>query len=257
MIVNYGEQGWEIVTQRAHGIVAAQVAFNWKFDDQPRNWMEILLAIAEHDDAENELDGEELLTNAGGPLNYDMKKFDLAHCIKLSSLTLVKSRMIALLTSLHMEFLYASAKTETAAAKKFLADQKRLRAKWMKELKMSETELLRIYNLLEWCDALSLLICKADFQDDERSIEISTGPDKNAYYLKKLDEGTLTIEPWPFVCTSFEILYETRTLKQISFKSSGDFREFFLRAPVKTKTWTLKKALTKTDRAKAITKVKK
>jgi hypothetical protein len=30
MIVNYTEAGWEIVTQRAYGLLAAQIAQQWK-----------------------------------------------------------------------------------------------------------------------------------------------------------------------------------------------------------------------------------
>src|SRR4051794_14247400 len=160
MIVNYGEKGWEVITQRAHGIVSAQLAFNWRVEDRPERWVETLLAIAEHDDAENELDGETLITEAGGPLNYAMKKFDLLHCSKLASLTITKSQYVSLLISMHMEFLYGEEKSVSAEAKKFLTEQQVLQAKWRKQLGISKDEALRIYNLLEWCDALSLLICK-------------------------------------------------------------------------------------------------
>ncbi|MET0636795.1 MAG: DUF3891 family protein [Chitinophagaceae bacterium] len=255
MIVNYGEKGWEIITQRAHGIVAAQIGFHWKFSDRPRNWVEIILAIAEHDDAENELDGENLLTDAGGPLNYDMKTFNLEHCRKLASLTVVKSRMIALLTSLHMEFLYAGAKGSKTSAKKFLAEQKKLRSKWMKELRISEAELLKIYNLLECCDALSLLICKGEFQDGQRSIEISTGPDNKTYQLKKVNDQTLTVHPWPFSVPSIDISFESRNMTNIQFSSSAQFRKLFMETAVTEKTWKLARASTKSSKTKALTKV--
>lgn len=91
MIVNYKETGWEIITQRAHGLLAAQLAFQWRKEDRPVRWVETILAIAEHDDAENELDGENLLTEAGGPLNFSMKTFEVDHCQKLSSLTITKA----------------------------------------------------------------------------------------------------------------------------------------------------------------------
>ena len=55
MIANYTENGWQVVTQRAHGILAAQFAYHWKKSERPDRWVETLLAIAEHDDAEVEL----------------------------------------------------------------------------------------------------------------------------------------------------------------------------------------------------------
>ena len=50
MIVNYSSEGWEIITQRAHGLLAAQIATNWKFDFPAHRRTDTILAIAEHDD---------------------------------------------------------------------------------------------------------------------------------------------------------------------------------------------------------------
>jgi hypothetical protein len=241
MIVNYKENGWEVVTQRAHGLLAAQLAFYWRMKDRPERWLETLLAIAEHDDAENELDGENLLTEAGGPLDFSMKKFEPAHCQKLSSLTLTKSRYIALLTSLHTDFLYGKEKKENAEARTFLEEQSRLQNKWLKELNITKEEALRVYDLLEWCDALSLLICKGEMQPEERRLEISTGPDKRMYHLSQVDENSLSVHPWPFEQNNFSVNYDYRPILQIQFRSSEEFRKAFLAADVKEKNWLLRK----------------
>ncbi len=241
MIVNYKEEGWQVITQRAHGIVAAQIAFQWRIKDRPQRWVEMVLAIAEHDDAENELDGENLLTPTGGPLNFDMKVFELPHCIKLASLTITKSRYIALLTSMHMEFLYNKDKAADPEATAFLQEQKALQNSWRTELKISKEEALRIYDLLEWCDALSLLVCKGDMQPEQRSVEISTGPDKKKYHLIQVDETTLSVTPWPFEPKKFTVNFDYRTIQQMQFKSSAAFRAAFLEARVKEKNWTFVK----------------
>lgn len=55
------------------------LASEWKISDRPERWLETLLAIAEHDDAEIELDGENLLSSTGGLLKFSRKEFDLAH----------------------------------------------------------------------------------------------------------------------------------------------------------------------------------
>lgn len=237
MIVTYKEAGWQVVTQRSHGILAAQLGAQWRTQDRPARWIDTLLAIAEHDDAEVELDGENLLTPTGGPLNFDMKVFDLAHCEKMSMLTQTKNRYIALLTSLHMEFLYRRDAADDTNAKKFLKSQRTLREKWRKALHLTEAETLRIYDLMEWCDACSLLLCQCRLQPENRKLQISTGPDKKVYHLVQINDETISIEPWPFDTKNFDIRFEYRIIKQLQFASSADFRNAFLKAPVKEQVW--------------------
>lgn len=240
MIVTYKEEGWHIITQRAHGIVAAQLAMAWRRKDRPQRWTETVLAIAEHDDAEVELDGENVLTPTGGPLNFDMKTFDLAHCRKLFMLTQTKSRLIALLTSLHMVFLYGKEAAGNKEAGTFLEEQKLLQGGWAKELKMEKEEYLRLYDLLEWCDACSLLICGEKQQPEKRKMEISTGPDKKMYHLVQVDDATLTVDPWPFEEKTFTVSFEWRLIKQLQFSSSAQFREAFQQAAVQETRWTVR-----------------
>lgn len=237
MIVTYKEDGWQVVTQRSHGILAAQLGAQWRLKNRPARWTETLLAIAEHDDAEVELDGENLLTPTGGPLNFDMKVFDLAHCEKLSMLTQTKNRYIALLTSLHMEFLYRKDASKNPACKSFLKKQTTLREKWRKALRLTEAETMRIYDLMEWCDACSLLLCQCSLQPEKRKLEISTGPDKKMYHVVQTSDETITIEPWPYETKSFNISFEYRIIKQLQFASSADFRKAFLKAPVEEQVW--------------------
>ena len=240
MIVTYKEEGWHVITQRAHGILAAQLAMEWRRKDRPERWTETVLAIAEHDDAEVELDGENVLTPTGGPLNFNMKTFELAHCQKLSMFMQTKSRLIALLTSLHMVFLYGKDATENKEARAFLEEQKSLQEGWAKELGMEKAECLRLYDLLEWCDACSLLICQGEQQPEKRKMEISTGPDKQMYHLVQVDETTLTVEPWPFEAKTFTVSFEWRLIKQLQFSSSAQFREAFQQAAINETKWTLR-----------------
>lgn len=239
MIVNYTKKGWHIVTQRAHGILAAQLAAEWKVSERPERWVETLLAIAEHDDAEAELNGEDLLTPGGGPLNFDMKKFEPAHYERLSLLTITKNRYIALLISLHTEFLCRKEAETNTKARSFLKEQSRLRQKWMQELNISEREVLRIYDLLEWCDACSLLLCQDLVQPEKRKLEISTGPDKKSYYLLQAGDQQLTVTPWPFETEKFMVSFEWRLMDQLQFASSAEFRKEFLKAEVKEIRWEM------------------
>lgn len=250
MIVNYTDKGWQIITQRAHGILAAQFAFHWKKSERPERWTETLLAIAEHDDAEVELGGENLLTPTGGPLNFDMKEFDLAHCEKLSLLTISKNRYLALLTSLHMEFLYCKDAEKNAEAKSFLKSQALLRKKWMHELKINQKEALRIYDLVEWCDACSLLLCQNLVQPEKRKLEVSTGPDKKSYSLVQTADKKITIIPWPFESDKFQVTFEWRLIEKLQFSTSSEFREEFLKAKVEETIWEVANATIKKKKNK-------
>lgn len=241
MIVNYTAEGWQVITQRAHGIVAAQLAAQWKLSERPARWTETILAIAEHDDAEVELDGESLLASTGGPLNFDMKVFDAGHCRRLAMLSQTKSRYIALLTSLHMEFLYRKDAGSIPEAKAFLTEQKKLRAAWQKELDLGEKETERCYNLLEWADACSLLLCRNALQPERRKLEISTGPNGQMHHLVQVDEKTVTVEPWPFAEKTFTVNFEWRAIAQLQFASSAEFREAFLAASVQETVWIFAK----------------
>ena len=242
MIVNYTAEGWEIVTQRSHGLLAMQLGMEWKQTERPERWAETLLAIAEHDDAEVELDGEHLLTPQGGPLNFKMKKFELDHCQKLHDLSITKSRYIALLTSLHMDFLYRISAKEDPIAKSFFKEQHQLQAKWRKELNISKEQIKKVYSLLEWCDAFSLIICQELIQSEQRSIEISQGPDEIKYQLYSLGENMLTVSPWPFQSKSFTVQYESRLINKVNFNSSEVFRQDFREAKVIENSWKLMKA---------------
>ena len=246
MIVNYTKKGWQVVTQRAHGILAAQLAAEWKISKRPGRWMETLLAIAEHDDAEEELDGQNLLTRTGGPVNFNMKEFDQAYYEKLSLLTITKNRYIALLISLHIEFLCRKEAETNTKAKIFLKEQGILRQKWMHELKLKEKEVLRIYDLLEWCDACSLLLCQDLVQPEKRKLEISTGPNKKTYFVLQAGDQKLTVTPWPFETSKFIVHFEWRLMDQLQFTSSAEFRKEFLKAEVTETTWeVVRKVATK------------
>ena len=242
MIVNYTEHGWEIITQRAHGLLAAQLAMHWYIKDRPERWSETLLAIADHDDAQIELEEDEhlLLTEAGGPMNFNMRLYNADHCRRLLDFSLSKSRYIALLTSMHMVFLYKKEIDTNPDVKPFINKQLKYQQTWRTELRITEEEAECNYGLMEWCDAFSLLLCRQEVQPEQRTIQISTGPDQQQYQLQQLPDETLTVEPWPFESLEFKVHVETRLIPQLQFKNAGDFKAAFLAAAVQEKRWQLK-----------------
>src|SRR6195952_3857122 len=139
MIANYTEQGWEIITQRAHGLLAAQIAAQWQHTIRTERWTETLLAIAEHDDAQVELERDNLLTPQGGPVNFKMKNFEKRHGTQTMNFALSKSRYIALPCSMHLDFVYGKECAGNPEAAKFMKQQKLLQQRWRKELSLSLT----------------------------------------------------------------------------------------------------------------------
>ncbi|AMR31961.1 hypothetical protein A0256_11270 [Mucilaginibacter sp. PAMC 26640] len=242
MIVNYTEQGWEIVTQRAHGVLAAQIAMHWRIKDRPERWTETLIAIADHDDAQTELQSDDdLLTPQGGPVNFRMKKFEPEHCQRLHNFSISKSRYIALLTSMHMQFLHTAEMETNPLVKSFLEEQLKLQGKWRRELKISVKDASRAYSLLEWCDAFSLLLAQHEVQPENRLVEVSQGPDQLQYQLMQKENGSLTIKPWPFEEDNFRLNLETRVLGTLQFKSGAQFKKELEDAKVVEKVWILER----------------
>jgi hypothetical protein len=231
MIVNYTEKGWKIITQRSHGLLAAQICARWSKANQPERWMETLIATAEHDDVYNEFENDELLTENGGPKNYAMATFQKDYAAKLVDMALTKGRYVGLLVAQHIEFLHGN----DPEGKKYCAELKKKEQLWLKEAKTTKEAIRASYSLLEFCDALSLLICSDAIQPEQRKVEISDGPDGKAYALWSDEDDCLVVEDWPFEVPEFTLNYETRLIGQLSFKDVEEFRTAIKDCPVELK----------------------
>lgn len=240
MIVNYTAQGWEIITQRAHGLLAAQLGMHWKVNDKPKRWTETLIAIAGHDDHETELQETDLLTPQGGPVNFAMKFFDLERCQRLLQFSLSRSRYTSLLASMHLVFLYQKESKNNSAVKAFVSEQGKLQKRWCKELNISKAEAEQAYGFMEWCDAFSLLLCRHEVQPEQRMIEISRGGINRCCTLQQNNDQSLSVSPWPFEDDEFEVNVEYRIIPQLQFKSSDEFKDLMLKVPVQSRSWQLK-----------------
>ena len=232
MIVNYTEEGWEIITQRAHGLLAAQIASFWNIAERPSRWLETLTAIACHDDQNLEFEDREQLQAAGGPMSFKMNSFDKNYSDHLLNMGMARSRYIGLLMARHLIFLYG----DDPKAKVYSKQLKTKERVWLKQAEISTGELDHAYQLLEFCDAFSLLICRNLVQPEQRTMEISKGPDNNPYELSQQDAGQLRVSPWPFSVDKFDLSYELRVVKQLSFTSDQAFHKALLAAPVKRRT---------------------
>ncbi len=219
MIVRYVKQGWEIITQRNHALLAAAICANWNKADQTDHWTETLLACSAHDDSFNELEQPKLLTPAGGPLNLGMGTFDEKLSKLLMNMAITKSSFTALLILKHIHFTHGGDPKAIA----FLKSQKKKESMWLKSANVTIGEVNQAYEILEFCDAFSLLICKEVIQNEKRKMEISTGPDGRMFSVFAGND-CLIVKPWPFEPKEFEVAFEIRRINKLTFKSDHEFR---------------------------------
>ena len=131
-------------------------------------------------------------------------------------MALTKSRFIALLIGRHIQFTHGS----DPNAKPFITNQE---IKWIKKAGVTKKNVAMAYELLEFCDAFSLLIFQSQIPPEGRRVEISSGPDGTPYVLYQKEEAII-VEPWPFAVDSFSITFEARMIKQLKFRSDAELR---------------------------------
>lgn len=236
MIANYTEQGWQLITQRSHGLLAAQLCAQWKEIERPERWIETLIATAEHDDVFNELENRELLDQNGAPLNFKATTFEIEKSQRLIDMAQTKSAYIALLQSRHLHFVHGA----DPSAQSFLKTVRKLERSWLKTSGATAEQVGHSYRLLEFCDAFSLLLCQQLIQPEGRRIQISTGPGEQPYDLYQDGEG-LHVQPWPFQEVRFEVSYEYRMLSQLSFASTKALKTAIQKAQTITQRLILSK----------------
>jgi hypothetical protein len=237
MIVKSIPQGWEIIYQRAHGLLAAELAFNWCIKDRPPHFVQTLLAIAEHDDGVPESKMPENLTPAGAPRHFQLLDSSPEQYRNVMEISSSKSRWNALLTSLHMTFLYENKKQEDAGIAAFIREQHVYQKELIKALKTTRSEAGKAYRFVEWCDALSLLLCMDSVQPEQRRMDISTGPDGRMYQLWQNQAQNMVVTPWPFEPERFEVEVECRELHQLQFADIHELDRCLQKAEVAVRKW--------------------
>lgn len=241
MIVNATPNGWEIIYQRAHGLLAVQLAHCWREDQRPERWIETLAAITEHDDGQESLHGSHHLTDAGAPKDFTFQEFDLFQAQKVTQTAEYKSRWVALLISKHTSYLYEPIRGKSKEVNDFLNLQLQQQENFQKELKISSKKVDQAYTLLKWCDTCSLILSKNQLLKDEKSLEIGKGPDGQDYMINQKEDLSVSVNPWPFRENNFRVSVEARELSQLKFENDKELQKALRAAPVKIKEWNLVK----------------
>lgn len=241
MIVNAAPQGWEVIFQRAHELLAQQIAVHWQASQRPVRWLELLSAIGEHDNRQEGWHGHYHLTSSGAPKDFSMQEFSLSQAREVTDVTQYKSRFASLLISMHTSYLYAHLRGSDKEIDQFLNDQEILQKNWRRSLGMSEGDARKAYRLLHWADRCSLILCKSELPADQRRLEVFTGPQDKSYYIWQRKDQSLGVEPWPFEEDEFTAWVESRTLSQLSFKNDEELAKALFACEVEEKSWTFRK----------------
>jgi len=244
MIVNSTPAGWQIIYQQAHALLAAQLAWHWPSTLPPDRWVGLLAAIAQHDDEQADWlgrGGHYGLTPAGAPANFTQKEFSLEQATGVLAAARFQGRWRSLLTSLHLSCLYEGLRGQSAEITAFLDDLRARQQEWRRVLKLRKAEAQQAYDLLHWCDRLSLILCRHEIPEMGRAVEIYPGPDGTMYTLAQPQAGgPVVISPWPFREQAITASVEASVLTQLQFRDDAELAAALRAAPIETLHWELR-----------------
>ncbi len=239
MIVNVLQEGWEVIFQRSHALLAAQLAAAWAEDYRYHRWTETLVAIAQHDDQENYWESAQHISDIGAPLGFTQVSLETSEFQARSVIANAcqQSLWIALLISQHNSFLYADLRGKDKALDTFLDEQAENQRQWRKALGLTIKEAEAAYTPVRWSDRLSLILCKRELPDKDRSLDIAPGPDGEITRVSQRTDGTISLQPWIFMADTMEFSIEARIIKQAAFASEAAFHEAVNGAEIVTRVW--------------------
>ncbi|GAB2962598.1 hypothetical protein GCM10027048_34020 [Hymenobacter coalescens] len=241
MIVNYTAAGWQLIYQQAHALLAAQLLHQWPAFLPLDRWVGLLAAAAQHDDGQRRWDGRYALTPAGAPADFTTKEFSPEQAAEVMRQARFQGRWRSLLTSMHLSFLYEELRGQSKPLDAFLDEQRQCQQRWRRELKLKKDEAQRAYALLQWCDRLSLILCRHELPEMERALEISQGPDGRRYDVRQAADKAVQVNPWPFAAAEFTVSVEAAAVRQLQFRHDEELSAAIKAAPVETLQWTLRR----------------
>ncbi|MGI4741801.1 MAG: DUF3891 family protein [Janthinobacterium lividum] len=250
MIVNPTPTGWQIIYQQAHALLAAQLAWAWPPFLPPDRWVGLLAATAQHDDEQapwHGRGGHHGLTPAGAPANFTQVAFSIAQATGVLHAARFQGRWRSLLTSLHLSTLYEPLRGSQAAITAFLDELLASQARWTKELHLTKSQARQAYDLLHWCDRLSLILCRQELPELGRAVEIypdplASGSHRAAHSVRQPGgpSTAVVVQPWPFATPTLRASVEAQQLHQLRFKDDAELAAALHQAPIETLHWELR-----------------
>ena|SRR5690554_4057827 len=239
MIVTPTQTGWEVIYQPAHALLATKIAARWRADQRPERWIETLIAIAQHDDEARDWTGRDHLTESGAPLDFMLSAPSLVQPREVTQNSEYKGQWAAMLISMHMVFLYDHLRDESPEFDAFLDEQEECQQYWRSAMGITRGEAEAAYSLFQWCDRMSLILCRRELPEDGRALEVSTGPDGTRYDVVCQDD-MVTVRPWPFEDSAFTIAVEAIHLSQLRFEDDAQLQAALRDTPVTELFWSFR-----------------
>lgn len=249
MIVNPIPTGWQIIYQQAHALLAAQLAWHWPPFLAADRWVGLLAATAQHDDEQDAWHGRgghHGLTPAGAPANFTQVPFSIEQATKVLHAARFQGRWRSLLTSLHLSTLYEPLRGSNDETTAFLDELRQRQERWLRELNLTKAQAHQAYDLLHWCDRLSLILCRNEVPEMGRALEIYPDPLGNghrvAHMVRQPDgPGTpILVSPWPFASKELIVTVEAKMLHQLQFRDDAELAIALHYCPTQTLSWTLR-----------------
>jgi hypothetical protein len=244
MIVNSTPTGWQIIYQQAHALLAMKLAWHWPPTLPPDRWVGLLAAIAQHDDEQEawrNRGGHHGLTPAGAPANFTQKAFSMEQAAGVLASARFQGRWRSLLTSMHLSCLYEGLRGQSEEIDSFLNYLAARQQQWRRALKLPKATAQQAYDLLHWCDRLSLILCRHEVPEMGRAVEIHRGPDGTMHTLAQpAPGGPIVISPWPFQAKEITVSVEASVLTQLQFQDDAELAAALRAAPIETLQWTLR-----------------
>ena len=248
MIVNPTSTGWQVIYQQAHALLAAQLAWAWPPFLPADRWVGLLAALAQHDDEQaawHGRGGHHGLTPAGAPANFTQQPFSREQATGVLHAARFQGQWRSLLTSLHLSTLYEPLRGREPATTAFLDELRASQARWRKALHLSKAQARQAYDLLHWCDRLSLILCRRELPELGREVEVYPSPlgsGHRATHFVRQPGGPGTpavVRPWPFATQTVAVSVEAQQLHQLQFKDDAELAAALHQAPIETLCWTL------------------
>jgi len=242
MIVNPMSQGWEIIFQRAHALLAAKLAYYLQdsFHPEKTSWLEMLTSIAEHDDGQPDWQGKNHLTEAGAPRDITEQKYNLEQAKRVVSESAHKSRWVALMASMHTYYLHRPFKGDNQDMDDFLKEQQAYQNVLRKTLNVSQKESETAYTVMRWCDECSLILCKKQIPPQGKTLEVGGLPHDTIRYIYQ-PKDAVHISPWPFREDNFTLSVEVFCIKQLEFAHDQELQQLLKETEPELLQWQFEK----------------
>jgi len=241
MIVNTDANGFEVIYHSTHGLLAGKIA-NYIADEFfGHKKFETIIAITSHDDLQPSIEDGGHISENGMLKNFTENSQPIVavvdRCKNIMLEAHRRSPYIEVLVSMHLDFLYTDLAKSSKMMSSFLSEQKTLREDLIKLHSISKSDFEKGYQVLLFCDRLSLILSQNQIPFEGREVEINKSIDGKKYFVREDEQGNLTVRPWIFNCEQFEVSIPVRRLKKTTFKNTSEFKDALRQCKINDKVW--------------------